>query len=48
MEFIKTNWVLISGAILAILRVVESYMVESKNDKGVTVVGFIKQFFTIG
>jgi hypothetical protein len=48
MDFIQTHWVEIAAAVLALLRVLESYMVEKKNTTAVTIIGVIKQFFKVG
>lgn len=48
MEWIQAHWVEVSAVLLAVIRVIESVMIEKDNKVGLTLVGVIKQIFKLG
>ena len=48
MDWIIGNWVGLSAIALAGLRLVESIMVVLKNEKALSIIKIIKEFFKLG
>ncbi len=46
-EWIQANWVGITAIVFAVIRVIESVMVVMKNQKALSIIKVIKEFFKL-